>query len=128
MTNHVAPWEDEQGWIHSNYPNGYNFPEMLCSLSRYLGYPQCPEYAAKMVTKNEEQVYQVYIHFSPHPDRAHILQEIAPTLRDTYKVAALEALTELCERHSGELDFASASYCQSITRQMDIGEFGISEC
>ncbi len=110
MANHVAPWEDEEGWTHSNCPNGYNFPEMLCSLSRYLGYPQCPEYAAKMVTENEEQVYQVYIYLSPHPDRAHILQETAPTLREAYEAAALEALTELCERHSGELDFAPASY------------------
>ncbi len=110
MANHVAPWEDEEGWTHSNCPNGYNFPEMLCSLSRYLGYPQCPEYAAKVVTENEEQVYQVYIYLSPHPDRAHILQETAPTLREAYEAAALEALTELCERHSGELDFAPASY------------------
>ena len=63
-----------------------------------------------MVTENEEQVYQVYIHLSPHPDIAHILQETAPTLRDAYEAAALKALTELCERHSGELDFAPASY------------------
>ena len=63
-----------------------------------------------MVTENEEQVYQVYIHLSPHPDIAHILQETAPTLRDAYEAAALKALTELCERHSGELDFALASY------------------
>ena len=110
MANHVAPWEDEEGWTHSNCPNGYNFPEMMCSLSRYLGYPQCPEYAAKVVTENEEQVYQVYIYLSPHPDRAHILQETAPTLREAYEATALEALTELCERHSGELDFAPASY------------------
>ena len=110
MANHVAPWEDEQGWTHNNYPNGYNFPEMLCSLSRYLGYPQCPEYAAKMVTENEEQVYQVYIHLSPHPDRAHILQETCPTLREAYEAVALATLTELCERHSGELESAPASY------------------
>ena len=110
MANHVAPWEDEEGWTHSNCPNGYNFPEMLCSLSRYLGYSQYLEYATKVVTENKEQVYQVYIHLSPHSDRAHILQETTPTLREAYEAAALEALTELCERHSGELDFAPASY------------------
>src|SRR6266498_1201298 len=110
MTNHVAPWEDKEGWTHNNYPNGYNFPDMLCSLSRYHGYPQCPEYAAKIVTKNEEQVYQVYIHLSPHLERAHILQEICPTLREAYKAVALAALTELCERHSGDLESAPASY------------------
>ena len=83
---------------------------MLCSLSRYLGYPQCPEYAAKVVIENEDQVYQVYIHLAPHPERAHILQEIRPTLRDAYEATALEALAELCERHSGELENAPASY------------------
>src|SRR5438552_18274015 len=110
MANHVALWEDEEGWTHNNYPNGYNFPEMLCSLSRCLGYPQCPEYAAKIVTENEEQVYQVYIHLSPHPERAHILQETCPTLREAYEAVALAALTELCERHSGDLEGAPASY------------------
>src|SRR6266498_1553877 len=110
MANHVAPWEDEEGWAHSNCPNGYNFPEMLCSLSRYLGYPQCPGYITKVVMENEEQVYQVYIYLSPHPDRAHILQEICPTLRENYEAAALAALTELCERHSGQLEFAPAAY------------------
>src|SRR6266540_7126468 len=98
MANHVAPWEDEEGWTHSNCPNGYNFPDMLCSLSRYLGYPQCLEYIAKVVMENEEQVYQVYIYLSPHPDRAHILQETCPTLRETYEAAALAALTELSKR------------------------------
>ena len=62
------------------------------------------------MTKNEEQVYQVYIHLAPHPERAHILQEICPTLREAFEAAALEALTELCERHSGELENAPASY------------------
>src|SRR6266540_2833833 len=71
---------------------------------------QCPEYIAKLVSENEEQVYQVYIYLSPHLDRAHVLQETFPTLRETYEVAALEALTELCERHSGDLDVAPASY------------------
>src|SRR5437016_3626503 len=104
MANHAAPWEDEQGWTHSNCPNGYNFPQMLCNLSRYLGYPQCPEYAAKVVIENEDQVYQVYIHLAPHPKSAHILQEICPTLRDAYEAVALEALIELCEKHSGELE------------------------
>ena len=63
-----------------------------------------------MVTENEEQVYQVYIYLSPHPDRAHILQGTAPTLREAFKVAALEALTELCERHSDRLGNAPATY------------------
>ena len=110
MANQVAPWEDEEGWTHSNCPNGYNFPNMLCEHSWYLGYPQCPEYIAKVVTENEEHVYQVYIYLSPHLDRAHILQETFPTLREAYEAAALEALTELCERHSGDLDIAPASY------------------
>src|SRR5437763_10313302 len=110
MSDHVAHWEDEEGWTHSNCPNGYNFPDVVCHLSRYLGYPQCPEYIAKVVTENEEQVYQVYIYLSPHPDRAHILQETFPTLREAYEVAALEALTELCGRHSSDLDVAPASY------------------
>ena len=57
MVNHVAPWEDEDGWTHNSCPNGYKFPDMLCSLSRYLGYPQCPEYM--VVMENEEQVHQV---------------------------------------------------------------------
>ena len=60
--------------------------------------------------ENEEQVYQVYIYLSPHPDRAHILQETFPTLQEAYEAAALEALTELCERHSGDLESAPASY------------------
>src|SRR5438105_10285066 len=47
---------------------------------------------------------------SPHLDRAHILQETFPTLREAYEAAALEALTKLCERHSGNLDIAPASY------------------
>src|SRR6266498_5289169 len=62
MADHVASWEDEEGWTHSNCPDGYNFPKMLCDLSRYLGYPQCLEYAVKMVTENEAQVYQAYIY------------------------------------------------------------------
>ena len=39
MANHVVPWEDEEGWTHSNCPKGYHFTDMLCELSRYLGYP-----------------------------------------------------------------------------------------
>src|SRR6266498_1331369 len=92
MANHVIPWEDEEGWTHSNCPNGYNFLEMLCSLSRYLGYPQCPEYVAKVVIENEDQVYQVYIHLSPYLERAHILQETCPTLWEAYEAVALAAL------------------------------------
>ena len=110
MTDHVAPWEDEEGWTHSNCPNGYNFPDVVCHLSRYLGYPQCPEYITKMVTENEEQVHQVFIYLTPHPDRVHMFQEMNPTLRETYKVVALAALTELCERHEEDLDISPASY------------------
>src|SRR6266498_3529945 len=110
MANHVVSWDDEEGWTHSNCLDGYKFPEMLCNLSRYLGYSQCPEYAAKMVTENEAQVHQVYIYLSPHPDGAQMMQEIAPTLREAYEAVALEALSELCERHSGELDDAPASF------------------
>src|SRR6266508_3027944 len=110
MANHVASWEDEEGWTHSNCPDGYNFPKMLCDLSRYLGHPQCPEYAVKMVTENEAQVYQAYIYLPPHPEGAQMTQEIAPTLRNAYEAVALEALAELCERHSRELDDAPASF------------------
>src|SRR6266542_1113805 len=100
MVNHVAPWEDEEGWTHSNCPNGYNFPDVICHLSRYLGYPQCSEYITKMVTESEEQVHQVFIYLTPHPDRVHMFQETNPTLREAYEAVALAALTELCERHA----------------------------
>ena len=113
MANHVAPWEDENGWTHSNCPVGYNFPEMLCNLSRYLGHPQCPEYAAKIVIENEAQVYQVYIHLAPHPERAQYLQETARTLREAYELVAHEAIAELCERHSAQLENAPASFLPS---------------
>ena len=79
-------------------------------MSQYLGYPQCPEYAVKMVTENEAQVYQVYIYLSPHPDGAQMMQEIAPTLREAYEAVALEALAELCERHSVQLEDAPAAF------------------
>ena len=110
MANHVASWEDEEGWTHSNCPDGYNFPKMLCDLSRYLGYSQCPEYAVKMVTENEAQVYQAYIYLPPHPEGAQMMQEIAPTLREAYEAVALEALAELCERHSVQLKDAPAAF------------------
>ena len=110
MTDHVAPWEDEEGWTHSNCPNGYNFPDVVCHLSRYLGYPQFPEYITKMVTENEEQVHQVFIYLNPHPDRVHMFQEMNPTLREAYEAVALAALTELCERHAADLDVAPVSY------------------
>ena len=110
MANHVAPWEDENGWTHSNCPVGYNFSEMLCNLSRYLGHPQCLEYVAKIVTENEAQVYQVYIHLAPHPERAQYLQETARTLREAYELVAHEAIAELCERHSAQLENAPASF------------------
>jgi len=110
MANHVAPWEDEECWTHNNCLDGHSFPGMVCRLSRYLRYPQCPEYVAKEVTEDEELVHQVYVYLSPHPDGAHILHETSPTLREAYEAAALTALTELCERHSDELDVAPASY------------------
>src|SRR6266508_1115593 len=81
MANHVVSWDDEEGWTHSNCPDGYKFPEMLCNLSRYLEYPQCPEYITKMVTENEEQVHQVFVYLTPHLDRVHMFQETNPTLR-----------------------------------------------
>ena len=110
MANHVASWEDEEGWTHSNYPDGYNFPKMLCDLSRYLGHSQCPEYAVKMVTENEAQVYQAYIYLPPHPEGAQMIREIAPTLREAFEALALEALAELCERHSVQLKDAPAAF------------------
>jgi len=110
MADHVAPWEDEEGWTHSNCPNGYNFSDVVCHLSRYLGYPQCPEYITKMVTENEEQLHQVFIYLTPHPDRVHMFQETNPTLREAYEAVALAALTELCERHAADLDVAPVSY------------------
>ena len=64
MADHVAPWEDEDGWTHSNWPDGYSFPDTVCRLSRYLRYPQCPEYAAKEVTENEELVHKVYVYLT----------------------------------------------------------------
>ena len=76
MVDHVAPWEDEEGWTHSNCPNGYNFPDVVYHLSRYLGYSQCPEYITKMVTENEEQVYQVFIYLTPPPrPSAHVSRD-----------------------------------------------------
>src|SRR5438105_2186864 len=110
MANHVASWEDEEGWTHSNCPDGYNFPKMLCDLSRYLAHSQCPEYAVKMVTENEAQVYQAYIYLPPHPEGAQMIREIAPTLREAFEAVALEALAELCERHSVQLKDAPAAF------------------
>src|SRR5438105_15912683 len=109
MANHVASWEDEEGWTLSSCPDGCNFPKMLCDLSRYLGYSQCPEYAVKMETENEAQVYQAYIYLPPHPKGAQMIREIAPTLREAYEAVALEALAEMCERHSEQLEDASVA-------------------
>src|SRR5438128_6403606 len=110
MAKHIGAWEDEEGSNHSNCRNGYNFPDVVCHLSRYLGYPQCPEYITKMVTKNEAQVHQVFIYLNPHPDRVHMFQETNPTLREAYEAVALAALTLLCERHAADLDVAPVSY------------------
>ena len=46
----------------------------------------------------------------PHPGRSHILHEYGATLREAYEAATLTALTELCERHEGDLDISPASY------------------
>src|SRR5207253_1662476 len=83
---------------------------MLCNLSRYLGHPQCPEYISKVVLENEAQMYRVYIHLAPHPERAQNLQETARTLREAYELITHEALAELCERHSAQLGNAPASF------------------
>ena len=45
-------------------------------------------------------------HVAPWEDN----MQISSTLQEAYEAAALEALTELCERHSGDLDIAPASY------------------
>ena len=102
--------------------------QMWSHLSRYLGYLQCPEYIVKMVTENEEQVYQVFIYLTPHPDRVHMFQETNPTLREAYEAVALVALTELCERHAANLDVAPVSYLPIHHQEMDPGEFDISAC
>src|SRR5438876_8744096 len=110
MANHAAPWEDENGWTHSNCRVVYRFSEMLCDFSRYIGHTQCPEYVSKIVLENEAQVYRVYIHLAPHPERARYLQETARTLREAYELVAHEAIAELCERHSAQLGNAPASF------------------
>ena len=97
MVNHIVPWEDEDGWTHSNCPEGRGFSDMVCSLSRYLRYPQCPEYATKQVIEDEELMHEVYVYLTPHPGRSHILHETGSTLREAYEAAALATLTELCE-------------------------------
>src|SRR5436190_17502119 len=78
--------------------------------SRYLGHPQCQEYISKVVLENEAQVYRVYIHLAPHPERAQYLQETARTLREAYELVTHEAIAELCERHSTQLENAPASF------------------
>src|SRR5438105_13235634 len=70
----------------------------------------CPEYAVKMVTENEAQVYQAYIYLPPHLEGAQMIHEIAPTLREAFEAVALEALAELCERHSVQLEDALAAF------------------
>src|SRR5207237_5483708 len=60
--------------------------------------------------RNEDQVHQVFIYLTPHPDRVHMFQEMNPTLREAYRAVALAALTELCERHAADLDVAPVSY------------------
>src|SRR5205809_7870789 len=37
---------------HVVCPENHNFPNMLCRLSRDLGYPQCPEYVFKDIIEN----------------------------------------------------------------------------
>ena len=128
MANHVAPWEDENGWTHSNCPAGYNFPEMPCNLSQYLGHPQCLEYATKIVTENEAQVYRVYIHLAPHPERAQYLQETAHTLREAYELVAHEAIADCVKDIRHNWGMLQSHSCLSMTRQICLGGFGISKC
>src|SRR6266540_3908965 len=104
MATHVASWEDEDGWTHGTCPENHNFPNMLCRLSRDLGYSQCLEYVFKDIIENEELVYEVNIYLTPHPERSYVFHESGPTLREAYEKVALTALTELCERHVDILD------------------------
>src|SRR5947207_15750696 len=67
-------------------------------------------YISKVVLENEAQMYRVYIHLAPHPERAQYLQETARTRREAYELVAHEALAELCERHSAQLGNAPASF------------------
>src|SRR5438128_5939546 len=110
MATHVVSWEDEDGWTHGTCPENHNFPNMLCCLSRDLGYPQCPEYVYKDIIENEELVYEVNIYLTPHPERSYVFHESGPTLREAYEKVALTAVTELCERHVDTLDAAPAAY------------------
>ena len=110
MATHVVSWEDEDGWTHGTCPENHNFPNMLCRLSRDLGYPQCPEYVFKDIIENEDLVYEVNIYLTPHPARSYVFHESGPTLREAYEKVALTALTELCERHVDILDVAPAAY------------------
>src|SRR6266542_6895849 len=128
MATHVAPWEDEEGWTHSNCPNGYNFPNMLCELSRYLGYPQCPEYIAKVVTENEEKCIKctfICHHTQTEPIfcKRPSLHSKKPTRQPHLKlllsyVKGTQVTWILLQPHT----------CPSTIRQMDIGEFNISGC
>src|SRR5438105_4707061 len=110
MATHVASLEDEDGWTHGTCPENHNFSNMLCRLSRDLGYPQCPEYVYKDIIENEELVYEVNIYLTPVPERSYVFHESGPTLRETYEKVALLAITELCERHMDILDAAPAAY------------------
>src|SRR5438132_10637457 len=110
MATHVASWEDEDGWTHGTCPENHNFPNMLCRLSRDLGYSQCPEYVYKDIIENEELVYEVNIYLTPVPERSYVFHESGPTLRETYDKVAVLAITELCERHVDILSAAPAAY------------------
>src|SRR6266540_3231915 len=72
--------------------------------------PIVPRICTKIVLENEAQVYRVYIHLAPHPERAQYLQETARTLREAYELVAHEAIAELCERHSAQLGNAPAPF------------------
>ena len=110
MSTHVASWEDEDGWTHGTCPENHNFPNMLCRLSRDLGYLQCPEYVYKDIIENEELVYEVNVYLTPVPERSYVFHESGPTLRETYEKVALTAITELCERHMDILGATPAAY------------------
>src|SRR5207253_5457912 len=110
MSTHVASWEDEDEWTHGTCPENHNFPNMLCHLSRDLGYLQCPEYVYKDIIENEELVYEVNVYLTPVPERSYVFHESGPTLRETTEKVALLAITELCERHVDILNAAPAAY------------------
>src|SRR6266542_3945551 len=125
MANHVTPWEDEQGWTHNNYPNGHNFPEMLCSLSRYLGYPQCIEYATKIIQKMKSRCIKcTFIYHLTRTELTSCKKPALPSEKLTRQPPSqhLSSCVKGTQENWIMLQFHT---CLSITRQMVLGEFGI---